>query len=425
MSSIHYINAQKNIPIGIEMDSSQAMLLGTPIDSFGNKLFWYPSKSVFLTGNGFAFDEPNKWIIDSIGYFTTSFGLANEPNGIGSMAWGITNTINSSAEFSTAWGRDNFIAKEVGHGTVWGTRNTIRKSNGTAWGTSNEVLAEYGTVFGKRNRIFGELSTVSGELNLALNSHSTIAGFGNVSKGKFSTAFGLGLLTHGSASTVIGAFNDTTSITIDNNDILTSISPLLIIGNGTSFNKRSNAFSVFANGLVKIGNGTAEADLHIKQSANDNDVTSAGIRLENKGNSDYWQIYSSGDKLSFGRFGNQVAYIDADGSFVDNTMLLREEDESLSSLKSIQPPSMALMKFKTYLSHQKNTKIRVDSNSLKKDFPQLLKYNSENAPVSIDKDQLLLLALATLKEHEKIIADLSSIIEAQEDEIDILQSKIK
>ena len=39
ISTIHLTTAQENIPIGIEMDSSQAILLGTSTDSLGNKLF--------------------------------------------------------------------------------------------------------------------------------------------------------------------------------------------------------------------------------------------------------------------------------------------------------------------------------------------------------------------------------------------------
>ena len=362
-------------------------------------------------------------MIDSIGHFSTSFGIANEPYGIGSMSWGRTNSISKSALFSTAWGDDNYISEDVEYGTAWGTNNRIRKSKGTAWGTSNEIVADHGTAFGKSNRIFGKISTVTGELNLAINSHSTIGGYGNVAKGKYSTALGLGLLTNGAASTVIGAFNDTTLLVIDNNNIVTTISPLMIVGNGTSFSKRSNAFSVFANGFAKIGNGFADSDLHIKQSANDENVTTAGIRLENKGNTDYWQIYSSGDRLSFGRFGSQVAYIDADGSFVDNTMLLREEGEAMSSLKSKHLHSLAIMEFK--VSQNPNKKIWIDSESLEKGFPQILKYNAENIPIAIDKNQLLLLALVKLQEQEKVIQDLTSFIKSHEQKINILQSKIE
>jgi hypothetical protein len=425
ISAIPFITAQKSISIGIEMDSSQAMLLGTSTDSLGNKLFWYPRKSIFLAGTGIAFDEPNKWEIDSIGVFSTSFGVANEPYGIGSMSWGLVNTIDKHATFSTVFGSDNYIAEDVEYGTAWGTSNVIRKSRGTAWGTSNKIIAENGTAFGRGNSIFGEVSTVFGELNLALNSHTTIGGFANISNGKYSTAFGLGLQTHGAASAVFGLFNDTTLIAINNNDIVTTNSPLMIVGNGTSFNKRSNAFSVFANGFVKIGNGTPASDLHIKQSANDDNVTSAGIRLESKGNNDYWQIYSSGDKLSFGRFGVQVAYIDEDGSFVENNMLLKEEEGIISLLKSNNIPDLVKMNFQLSRDSQQNEKIRIDSNSLKKDFPQFLKYDLENSPVAIDKNQLLILALAKLKEHEKVILELSSIIKEQEKKITIIQSRME
>ncbi|MFT4568007.1 MAG: hypothetical protein ACI9FN_002975, partial [Saprospiraceae bacterium] len=83
------------------------------------------------------------------------------------------------------------------------------------------------------------------------------------------------------------------------------------------------------------------------------------------------------------------------------------------------------MNFQLSRDSQQNEKIRIDSNSLKKDFPQFLKYDLENSPVAIDKNQLLILALAKLKEHEKVILELSSIIKEQEKKITIIQSRME
>ena len=419
------ITAQENIKIGIEMDSSQAMLLGTSTDSLGSKLFWYPNKSILLVGTGFAFGEPNTWNLDNIGEFSTSFGVANAPLGPVSMMWGITNVIDENSVLCTAFGRNNFIEDNLENVTVWGVGNVIRGNNGTAWGNSNSIQADNGTVFGKFNTIFGDVSTVWGELNQALNSHTTVGGYGNVAKGKYSTALGLGLLTNGAASTVLGAYNDTTLLVVGSNDVVTPNTPLVVVGNGEDFGNRSNAFSVFASGFVKIGNGPALADLHIKQSADDDDVTSAGIRLENKGDDEYWQIYSSGTKLSFGRFGNQVAYIDEDGSFVDNTMLFQDEDDNIPLMKSKQLPSLNRMQFKNKSGKNYDKKIKLDAKSLKNHFSQLLRYDEENAPVAIDKDQLLLLALAKIKQHESILHHQSELILAQGKLIKKLELKIR
>jgi len=326
------ITAQEKVQIGIEMDSSQALLLGTSIDSLGSKMFWYPRKSLLLVGTGFAFDEPNTWNIDNIGEFSTSFGIANSPRGLASMMWGITNVIDDDCLVCTAFGRNNFIDNNLENVTVWGLGNVIRGNNGTAWGQSNSINADDVTIFGKFNRSFGDISTIWGQNNLSLNSHTTIGGFNNVAKGKYSTALGKGLLTHGAASTVLGTYNDTTLLVVNTNDTVDTSTPLVIVGNGKALDDRSNAFSIFASGMVKIGDGPSVADLHIKQSVHANEVTSAGIRLENSFDNDYWQIYASGSVLSFGRYGNQVAYIAEDGSYVDNTMLLKEEDDDHSPL---------------------------------------------------------------------------------------------
>ena len=407
--------AQENVPIGIEMDSSQAMLLGTSTDSLGSKMFWYPRKSIFLVGTGFAFDEPNTWNIDNIGDYSTSFGAANTPRGLASMMWGITNVIDDDCLVCAAFGRNNFIEDNLENVTVWGLGNVIRGNNGTAWGQSNSINADDVTIFGKFNRSFGDISTIWGQNNLSLNSHTTIGGFINVAKGKYSTALGKGLLTHGAASTVLGTYNDTTLIVVNTNDTVDTSTPLVIVGNGKALDDRSNAFSIFASGLVKIGDGPSVADLHIKQSVHANEVTSAGIRLENSFDSNYWQIYASGSVLSFGRYGSQVAYIDEDGSYVDNTMLLKKENDYYSTLvKSADIASFKNLEFIQKSDKKASGKISLKQSAIIENYPQLIKYNRNNEAVAIDKEQLLLMALSKLKEHEHIIEHQALLLKEQQ-----------
>jgi len=362
------ITAQEKVQIGIEMDSSQALLLGTSIDSLGSKMFWYPRKSLLLVGTGFAFDEPNTWNIDNIGEFSTSFGIANSPRGLASMMWGITNVIDDDCLVCTAFGRNNFIDNNLENVTVWGLGNVIRGNNGTAWGQSNSINADDVTIFGKFNRSFGDISTIWGQNNLSLNSHTTIGGFNNVAKGKYSTALGKGLLTHGAASTVLGTYNDTTLLVVNTNDTVDTSTPLVIVGNGKALDDRSNAFSIFASGMVKIGDGPSVADL-----------------------------------------------IAEDGSYVDNTMLLKEEDDDHSPLaKSADVASFKNLEFIQKSDKRASGKIGLKQSAIIENYPQLIKYNRKNEAVAIDKEQLLLMALSKLKEHEDIIEHQALLLKEQQ-----------
>lgn len=397
---------QQDVKIGLEVDTAYSVLFGVPLDSIGPRMVWHPQKSSLLVGSPFA---PEIWHIDSIGESSYSFGIGNSPYGLECMTWGTGNHVASENFNTTVFGLFNRAITGASQSFIGGMDNESRANRSFIYGANN-VFSEgaFASVsLGTANNMNSSHGMSWGESNEVNASHSNALGRFNIVNGFNSTAIGTGLVTFGAFSTVVGVGNDTTLHQNLSSFEMNEYTPLFVVGNSTDFNSRSNALSVFASGFVKIGSDTALADLHIKQSASGDEVSSAGIRLESKEGSDYWQIYSSGTKLSFGRFGAQVAYIDEDGSYVDNTMLLREDDKKWPLAKSIASNKLNQLKIRSINSKNGSPKWRVDTDSVIKYAPEIIKYNSDGNAHAIDKEQLIIMMLARLIDQEKSLADQS------------------
>ncbi len=176
-----------------------------PISGAGTRMMWLPELSAFRVGTVFG----NNWDADSIGN--------------GSFASGF-NT-NASGTYSTAMGAAT-----------------------SAKGYSS-------TAMGNRSIASGTYSTAIGFSTIASGYFSTAMGYGSNAPGDYSIAMGHSTYSKAFSSLSIGRFND--SIASSNNNYWIATDPLLILGNGTADEARSNALVVYKNGNTDI-NGRAK-----------------------------------------------------------------------------------------------------------------------------------------------------------------------
>jgi len=425
ISTFQSFAQQQDVSIGLEIDSAHSVLFGVPLDSAGSRMVWHPQKGALLVGAPFNVSD---WHIDSIGDNSFSIGSGNTPYGFQATTFGFGNSVHRFSFNGTAFGFLNRIGQSGSYSTVGGRGNVTNAENSVVFGSDNNLTtdAHSSFVLGTDNELAGNHAFVHGEQNDVSGSYSmvmgrkcevdaefcTTNGSANRLYGLASSAFGAGLVTKGAMSMVVGIANDTTlQFEGNQNDFMpTPETPLFVVGNGTAEDDRSNALSVFASGFVKIGSDTAVADLHIKQSMHSNDVSSAGIRLENSFDNDYWQIYSSGDFLNFGKFGTSLAFIDSDGNYVDNAMLFHEGDERLPIAKSLNKQELQNISLRESRDKKGNRHLKLDSKSLEKHMPDLIKYDAKGNPHHIDQNQLILRLLAQLQEHEKVIVHQSKLL---------------
>lgn len=195
---------------------------------FGAFSFFDKSKGAWRGG---AIGSSN-WSPDSIGTYSTAFGLDVKAKGSESIAMGSSAQANGA--FSTSIG--------------WSTQ-----ANGvfsTAMGSNTKANSTGSMAMGENTQANGSTSTAMGLSTQANGINSTAMGASTRANGGNSTAMGEGTRAHGFSATVIGQYNDTV-------DVIQAFSVdttrLFIIGNGNSDLERSNAMVVQRNGRVGIG----------------------------------------------------------------------------------------------------------------------------------------------------------------------------
>ena len=182
-------------------NTSNQSVVNPPISGAGTRMMWYHSKSAFRAGNV----DADQWDQDSIGFYSIALGKDVKARGYKSTAFGSGNT--AYGEASTAFGMETFALGWASTSLGWGT-------------------------------------VASGGRSLAV-CHFTKA------QGENSLSTGVGTVANGYGSTVVGMFND--SIIAAQTNGASPTTPLFIVGNGTTYTARSNAFTVLKNGNIGIG----------------------------------------------------------------------------------------------------------------------------------------------------------------------------
>ncbi|MBX7157162.1 MAG: hypothetical protein K1X66_02070 [Verrucomicrobiae bacterium] len=151
----------------------------------------------------------------------------------------------------------------------------------SAFAAGNQSLASGGAAVA-----LGEKTIASGDLSFAVGGFATASGYGSVAMGETVTAsgesafsLGLGTIAQGMNQVVVGRYNVAQGSAED----WVATDDLFVVGNGTSANQRSNAFTVKKNGdAVVKGNATVKGYSYFNDINTDNisaggDVMVSGV----------------------------------------------------------------------------------------------------------------------------------------------------
>lgn len=151
---------------------------------------------------------------------------------------------------------ETFTEKAVGRTTPAGSTIEIGGTTYTAGSgaeyfndyegqSANKNYGAFSSVFGSSNTCVGIQSFIGGATNFCSGDDCVVFGGGNEARANELTIFGRGNLSTHPLQTICGMFND------DSNGDL-----LFIVGNGSSYQDRSNAFAVDGDGYIYNPNNT-------------------------------------------------------------------------------------------------------------------------------------------------------------------------
>ena len=132
---------------------------------------------------------------------------------------------------------------------------------------TNNASAYESTAMGYNTTASGERSTAMGKTTIASGNESTAMGYQTTASGITSTAMGRGTTASDYASLVIGQYNSSGS-SATSAGLFSTSAPAFVIGNGTTFNAKSDAFKVMFNGDTTVSNDlTVSGDVVISSDA--------------------------------------------------------------------------------------------------------------------------------------------------------------
>ena len=261
----------------------------------GTMLFFDEGTGAFRSGE----------LLNSANWNADSLGIASFVGGHNSRATG---------DFATAFGKNNratakssFVAGEGSHAngeyaisaglvcyaeekatiamgqgcyaiadnaTAIGQYNKGFGISSLSLGNSSDAFGDYSSAIGKSNNANGDYSTVfgyfsdsNGDYSQAIGSNSESNGNSSsaigsfvVSDGDYSTALGRGVQSTSYYSIALGSFNDGTG----NPTAWIESDPLFQVGNGVDFNNKSNALTIYKNGVAEFADSLhTEGNLNI------------------------------------------------------------------------------------------------------------------------------------------------------------------
>lgn len=220
----------------------------------------------------------------------------------GDYSFSFGNGTDALSDYTLAFG-DVARAQERGAIAI-GDGNYSTGYESVAFGDGTRADGDYSFAAGNDSEATGRSSVAMGEYSEATGYASVAMGYYSEASSTGSIAFGRGVISRTSAGLVIGKYNSRGS---------TSAPYLFVVGNGSSYSERSDAFSVDENGNVWAA-GT---------------ITAAG-GVSGGGSGGYTNIHESGAKIGIGTSTPATKLEIAGGSSGTETGLLQIRSTSSS-----------------------------------------------------------------------------------------------
>ena len=213
--------------------------------------------------------------VNSDGLYSVGLGSSTAASGDYSMAMGYETQASGSS--STAMGRGTIASGYTS--TAMGYQTQASGNDSTALGANTEASGIGSTAMGVNTTASGNKSTAMGGYTTASGDYSTAMGLSTIASGDYSTAMGESTLASGSLSTamgfnttarnyaslVIGQWNLAGSTTTNSPTEYSTDNTAFVIGNGLSWENRSDALTVLFDGTTTIaGDLSINSDARLK-----------------------------------------------------------------------------------------------------------------------------------------------------------------
>ena len=175
-------------------------------------------------------------------------------------------TNNSGSTSASAIG---YVTTATAEGAFASGRETeATGSSSTAMGYKVKANGDKSFAIGHLSEASGVTSTAMGYWTEANGDYSTSTGGGTKANGVNSTAMGYGSIASDYSSLVIGHWNLSGSTVTGSATAVNSANTLFVIGNGPTFQSKSDAFKVMANGDTTVSNDlTVGGDIVVSSDA--------------------------------------------------------------------------------------------------------------------------------------------------------------
>ncbi|MEM6699992.1 MAG: tail fiber protein, partial [Bacteroidota bacterium] len=263
------------------LSNEDDFVFGADSLNYGNstesKFFFDKDRGAFRTGE----INNNNWNTDSLGFSSFAAGTGTKATataatalGEKTIASGLAATAMGTETIASGFAATTFGNKTVASGTyasafgietsasgayatAFGERTSAESTAATAFGSFSIASGFIATAFGLGTEASGDYATVFGESTIASGNYATAFGGSSLASGDYTTVFGRSTTAPSYGETVVGVNNTTytpaSATGFDEND------RLLVVGNGTTANARSDALRIYKNGDAEL-NGALTID---------------------------------------------------------------------------------------------------------------------------------------------------------------------
>ena len=246
-----------------------------------SRFFFDKSNSAFRAGRV----QDNSWDADSIGLYSIAMGDNPRASGQHAIALGeeaiaskedaiaLGNLSSATGSKTLAFGfgssASNTEAKAIGsstqasglYSTALGNFVIASGTNAFAAGNSSSASEQNAIAIGNSSVASATNATAIGQTAEASGEGATSVGYNVEASGNYATAIGRDNVAQSYGETVLGIYNSfnspQSSTAFDPND------RLLVVGNGTATNDRSNALVMLKNGNTGLGTDSPDTTLHL------------------------------------------------------------------------------------------------------------------------------------------------------------------